>query len=468
MNLGRLGGDGKSEWIVAAKARPVAGVESRHCPGMTGTVLILGASGFIGSHLARAFARAGWTVRAGARRPEAAQRLAPTHDWVRAEFGELTTAESWSRLVEDVDVVVNCVGVLQDGPGDSNAVAHVEGPTALISACEQVGGMRLIHLSAAGADDEAGTAYGRTKAEAERLIEDSKLDWVILRPSLVLARASYGGTAMLRGLAAFPGVIPVLGGDQRFRPVAMEDLCAATLALADRKGPSKLVLDVGGPDQVSQAELLVGLRGWLGLKPAPVVRIPSWLAWPAVKVGDALGRLGWPSSFRSTSVKQMAYGAAGGSPQALTAATGVRPRSFADILSADPATTADRWQARLYFVRPLSIAVLGLFWIVTGLVTIGPGFNAAQQHLIDAGFETGPAWHGAWWGGWFDVVMGSALWVRPWTRTVAIAMVLATLGYLVGATIWAPQLWLDPLGPWVKVLPMMALCLFVAATDDRR
>ena len=54
------------------------------------------------------------------------------------------------------------------------------------------------------------------------------------------------------------------------------------------------------------------------------------------------------------------------------------------------------------------------------------------------------------------------------SRMVSLAMVAATLGYLVGATIWAPQLWLDPLGPWLKVLPMMVLCLFVAATDDRR
>lgn len=435
---------------------------------MSGTVLILGASGFIGSHLAARFAEAGWDVRAGARRPEAARRLAPAHDWVRAEFGELTMPEAWTGLLAGVDVVINSVGVLQDGSGDSNAIAHVEGPRALIAACQRAGVRRLIHISAAGADATAGTAYGRSKAESERLVQESGLDWVILRPSLVLARASYGGTTMLRGLAAFPGVVPVLGGRQTFRPVAMDDLTAATLALAGPEAASGLVLEVGGPDLVTQADLLVGLRGWLGLKPAPVLAVPDWAAWPAVKVGDLLGRLGWSSPFRTTSVRQMAHGAAGGSPEALTRATGVAPRSFAAILSQDPATTADRWQARLYFVRPLAIAGLGLFWILTGLITLGPGFEVGQQHLIDVGLSPGPAWHGTFWGGWFDVVVGLSLWVRPWTRTVAIGMVLATLGYLVAATIWAPQLWLDPLGPWLKVTPMMILCLFVAATDDRR
>lgn len=435
---------------------------------MTGTVLILGASGFIGGHLAAAFAEAGWTVRAGARRPETARRLAPGYDWIRAEFADLTEPKAWAPLLDGVDAVINCVGVLQDGPGDSNALAHIEGPSALIAACEAAGLRRLIHVSAAGADDEAGTAYARSKAEMERRVAASALDWIILRPSLVLARASYGGTAMLRGLAAFPGAIPVLGGDQTFRPVAMADLCAATVRLAEADAPSRRTFDVGGPDVVTQSRLLSGLRGWLGLARAPVIRIPEWLAWPAVKIGDLLGHLGWPSSFRTTSVQQMAYGAAGGSSEELTAATGVSPRGFDAILAADPATTADRWQAQLYFVRPLAIAALGLFWIITGVVTLGPGFAAAKQHLVTAGFSEAPAWHGAFWGGWFDVIMGLALWVRPWTRTVSLAMVAATLGYLACATIWAPQLWLDPLGPWLKVVPMMVLCLFVAATDDRR
>ena len=434
---------------------------------MSGRVLVLGASGFIGAHVAAALAAAGWTVRAGARRPEAARRLAPSHDWVRAEFAELTDPAAWTPLLEGVDAVVNCVGVLQDGGGDSTRVAHLDGPAALIAACEAAGVRRLVHVSAAGADPAAGTAYAATKHQTERMLAASPLDWVILRPSLVLGRAAYGGTALMRGLAAFPGVIPVLGGRQRFRPVAMDDLAAAVVRLCAPDAPARLTLDVGGPDLVSQAELLVALRGWLGLPPAPVLRVPAWLAAPAVWAGDIAGRLGWPSSLRSTSVKQMEHGAAGEGPQALTAATGVAPRPLARILSDAPATVADRWHARLEFVRPLAIVSLGLFWIVTGLVTVGPGWRAAVLLLERAGFAglSGPL---AFWGGVFDVVLGLALFVRPWTRIVALLMVAATLGYLAAATAWAPAFWIDPLGPWLKVIPMMALCLVVAATDDRR
>ncbi|MCO6901703.1 NAD(P)H-binding protein, partial [Pseudomonas aeruginosa] len=152
-------------------------------------VLVLGANGFIGLHLAAALSVAGWTVRAGARRPAEAARRAPAFDWIRADFADLTTSEAWAPLLDGVDAVVNCVGVLQDGAGDSTALAHVAGPRALIQACEQAGVRRLIHISAVGADDAAGTAYARTKAETERLVRAADLDWLILRPSLVVDRA---------------------------------------------------------------------------------------------------------------------------------------------------------------------------------------------------------------------------------------------------------------------------------------
>ena len=171
---------------------------------MSGRVLVLGANGFIGSHVAAGLSAEGWTVRAGARRIAEPARRAPAFDWAAADFARLTTAEAWAPLLAGVSAVVNCVGVLQDGGGDSTRAAHVDGPRALIAACEAAGVRRLIHISAVGADAEAGTAYARTKAETERLVEASGLDWLILRPSLVVDRAAFGGTGLIRALAAFP------------------------------------------------------------------------------------------------------------------------------------------------------------------------------------------------------------------------------------------------------------------------
>lgn len=429
-------------------------------------ILVLGASGFIGSHVAAALAEAGHQVRAGARRPEAGRRLAPAHDWVRADFADLAEPSRWTALLDGVDAVVNCVGVLQDGAGDRLHAAHVTGPAALIAACEAAGPSRIVHVSAVGADAVVGTGYGASKLATESLLKASRLDWVILRPSLVLGRGVYGGSALLRGLAAFPVVLPAVGGAGSFRPVAMDDLCAIIVGLTQAGGPGGRVVDVAGPEAVSLTDLLVGLRGWLGLAPAPVVRLPAWLVAPMARLGDLAGWLGWPSALRTTSLRQMAHDVAGhpASPDQLA---GVTPRAFTRWLTSAPATVQDRWHARLYFVRPLAILVLGIFWIGTGVITLWPGWEAAVAVLRAAGYgAAAPAVAAG--GAVMDIALGGLLWIRRYSGRAALGMALVGVGYLLAGTLSAPQLWLDPLGPWLKILPAIVLALFAAATDDRR
>ncbi len=433
---------------------------------MSGRVLVLGANGFIGSHVAAALSSAGWSVRAGARRIIEPARRAPTFDWVVADFAKLTTPQAWAPLLAGVEAVVNCVGVLQDGAGDSTRAAHVDGPHALIAACEAAGVRRLVHISAVGADDGAGTDDARTKAETERMIEASGLDWLILRPSLVVDRAAFGGTGLIRALAAFPLFSPVVGGDQIFRPIPLGDLSAAVVAALKPAAPSRQTLDMSGPEPVTMTETVRLYRGWMGLKPAPVVRVPRVMAAPALAIGDLLGKLGWSSPIRTTAIKQMDHDVSG-QDSGWAHALGVPSRGFTRFLGETPASVQDVWHARLWFVRPVSIATLGLFWLITGLISFGPGWNRAVAILHEGGYGrmAGPI---AWWGALLDVVLGLMLFVRPWTARVAIFMCLATVGYLIAGTLSLPHYWIDPLGPWRKVLPMMALCLFVAATDARR
>ena len=430
-------------------------------------VLVLGANGFIGSHVAAALAEAGWTVRAGARDPRTAERRAPSHEWVEADFRRLTRATDWASLLDGVDAVVNCVGVLQDGGGESTEIAHVVGPRALIAACEAQGVKRLVHLSAVGAEEGAGTAYARTKQMTEQALEASELDWLILRPSLVVARPVFGGTGLIRALAAFPLAMPVIGGEQRFRPVAMEDLCAAVVAGLAPGAPSRERLDVAGPESISQEDLLRLYRGWLGLKPAPIVRIPALLAAPVLALGDIAGRLGWPSPLRSTALRQMNHDVEG-DPDRWAARLGVEPQTLARHLSRNPASAPDVWHARLWFVRPVAIVALSLFWTLSGLITFGPGWERSLAVLAEGGLYGRAGELVAGGGAVVDVALGLALLVRPWTSRAAMGMIAVTLTYLIAGTVLLPHYWLDPLGPWLKVVPAMALCLFVAGTEARR
>jgi uncharacterized protein YbjT (DUF2867 family) len=104
----------------------------------------------------------------------------------------------WTPRLQGVDAVINCAGILQGGRGQSIEAVHHLGPRALFDACVGSGVRRVIQISAISADEAAGTAYASSKKSAEDALRSLDLEWVILRPSLVYARGSYGGTCSVR------------------------------------------------------------------------------------------------------------------------------------------------------------------------------------------------------------------------------------------------------------------------------
>jgi uncharacterized protein YbjT (DUF2867 family) len=411
--------------------------------------------------VAAAFERAGWSVRAGTRDVKEAARRLPRYDWLKADFADLRSGEAWAPLLGGIDAVVNCVGVLQDAAGDSSRIAHVSGPAALVEACERVGVRRFVHVSAVGAESDAGTSYARDKAATEAMLRASGLDWVVVRPSLVVAREVYGGTALIRGLAGLPWMLPLIGGEQRFRPVAIDDLAQLIVAQASPGASVRKTVEVAGPETISLADMVLAYRAWLGFGHARIVRVSRWIAMPLLKLGDLAGWLGWASALRTTSLRQLDFDVSG------RALPTVGVRSFSAVLAAEPAGVQDRWHARLYFLRPLSIVILGLYWLFSGLIALGPGHQGAVDMLQRAGLG-GWALSAAVWTAILDVVLGLAVFVRRFSRWAVVAMAALAAAYLAVATVLLGDLWLDPLGPWLKIPPIILLCLFVAATDDRR
>jgi uncharacterized protein YbjT (DUF2867 family) len=320
-------------------------------------VLVTGAYGLIGSAcLARLYADGHELVAAG-RSIAAARRRMPYARWVVADFARLRDAARWSRLLESFDAVVNCVGILQDGARDDVERVQHESTVALFDGCVRAGVKRVVHISAIGAEAEGASAFSRSKAAAEAHLRKLPLDWVILRPGLVLAPGVYGGTAMLRGLAAFPGMVPVIRADAAIQIVGVDDV-AATVALAlEPDGPRHVTWDVAHPVVHKLEDIVVALRAWLGFAPRPVVRLPDFLGGMVAAVADAAGWLGWRSPARSTAFAQLAAGVVG-DPTSWIAATGIAPKNLEQILAARPSAVQDRWFARLYLIKPL--ALLGL------------------------------------------------------------------------------------------------------------
>lgn len=346
-------------------------------------VLVTGAYGLIGSAcLARLHADGHDLVAAG-RSLAAVQRRYPYAHWIAADFAQLRDAAAWEQSLFGIDAVVNCVGVLQDGARDDVQRVQVEGTKALFDACVRAGIKRVVHISAIGADAAGPTAFARTKAEADAHLQTLALDWVILRPALVLAPAVYGGSAMLRALAAFPGFVPIVYADARLQVVSIDDV-AETVARALAPGaPGKLMWELAHPQVHALADVVMALRGWLGFAPRRALRLPDAAGKIVARVADALGWLGWRSPARTTSLAQLAAGVVG-DPAPWMNATGIRPQSLDDMLAARPSNVHDRWFARLYLLKPLAIAGLGLGSIAAGTVQFAAYARLAAM-LLRAG-----------------------------------------------------------------------------------
>jgi len=317
------------------------------------------------------------------------QRLAPSIPWLACDLNRDTTADAWRPMLDGVDVVVNCAGILQDSHRDDMRAVHHRGPASLFQACADTGIRRVIQISAIGIEGEDATSYADSKRAADKILMGLDLDWVVLRPSLVYARSCYGGTALFRALAAAPLAIPLAeGGRHMFQPIHMDDLVRTVLRFLQPDAPSRILLYPVGPEQMPLRDIVTGLRRWLGLRPAPVIAIPRGIVRVAARIGDLLHWLGVRGSVRTTALRQMdSVNTADLSP--FVDAVGFVPRRFADALAWEPAGAQERWHARMIFLRPALRLGLALFWLASATVAaVEPGRAQAHAILSAAGFGT--------------------------------------------------------------------------------
>jgi uncharacterized protein YbjT (DUF2867 family) len=427
-------------------------------------VLVTGAYGLIGSAVLARLHRDGHELVGAGRSLEEARRRLPYAQWVVADFRRLTTAAAWRPLLSGVEAVVNCVGVLQDGARDDVQAVQVEGTCALFDACAAAGVRRVVHVSAIGASADGPTRFSRTKAQADRHLASLDLDWVILRPGLVLAPAVYGGSAMLRGLAGLPWVTPAVAS--KVQVVSVDDIADTVAYCLHGNAPTKVIWDLAHPQTYDLSDVAAALRQWHGFPPRPRLRLDVMQGVIAM-FAEWAGRLGWRSPARATALAQLSTGIVG-DPSAWASATGIMPRSLDAILAERPASVQDRWFARLYWLKPLAIISLATFWIATGVIALGPGRAAAMGHLAQAGFGPRGAELLLVVGSLFDIALGLAVCVRRFTRRVLQLMLIVALVYLVVGTITAPALWLDPLGPYTKIIPSLLATVFTLAILDER
>lgn len=423
-------------------------------------VLVLGADGFIGRHIAFALRAAGHEVIASARRTDRLARMG--FATLRADLTDPATHTPgfWApHLKGGVDLVI-AAGLLT-GPEAAFATVHELAPRAAYAARD---GGHAILISAVGINADTRFARWRRRGEAAAHTAGNA---TVLRAGLVLAETSYGGSSLLRALSILPFRRPLVGtGEERTNPIHAEDIAAVVadcLAAPPGPGPMNGAWEIGGPEVITQEALTALIRRWFGLKPVPALILPRVLARALARIGDAL-RIGPVSS---TALDQLAAGIEA-DPAPLLARIPTQPAPVSRLFARRPAGSQDLWHGRLYLLKPLLRLTLALMWLASGLLGLFlPGARflplLAGAPLSDAGLT-----FLARAGGILDLLLALALLANWRPVQVAQAQIAVVAAYTAGLGVLAPGLWLDPVGGLLKNLPILALIFVHLALAEER
>jgi uncharacterized protein YbjT (DUF2867 family) len=133
---------------------------------------------------------------------------------------------------------------------------------------------------------------------------------VILRPSVVVGHGAYGGSALFRGLAALP-IVPRMRQAGQLQIVQLEDLVRTIVFFLSPTAPTRVELDVAGPERLTFDEVVAAYRAWLGWRPALPIAVPQSLISALFRLGDFVGVLGWRGPIRTTAQREIVRGAVG-------------------------------------------------------------------------------------------------------------------------------------------------------------
>lgn len=422
-------------------------------------VLLTGASGFIGSHLAEALAAAGHQVVCAARHPEKGGDA--RYRYVKADFTRDLDASDWQPRLQGIDAVINAVGIIREQAGQTFDIIHDRAPHALFAASAAAGVRLVVQVSALGADENAQSRYHLSKKRADDFLAGLPVHSQIVQPSLVFG-ANGTSARLFTTLASLPVLGLPGGGHQQVQPIHIDDLVAAVLALIERPLPSGTRVPLVGPQALSLREFLAGLRRAMGMGREFVLPVPM----PLVRLGAKSAAV-VPGSILDTETLEMLERGNTASAAQTTALLGRTPRGVSEFVAATE-KRCTRLQARLNWLLPMLRLSIALVWIVTGLVSFGL-YPVADSYALLArvgitGWLAPVMLYGA---AMLDFAFGIATLFLPRRRLLWYAQLAVILFYTAIITWRLPEFWLHPYGPLLKNLPMLAAIWLLLELEER-
>lgn len=218
-------------------------------------VLILGGTGFVGRHLVERLLRERYRVTVLSRGVDPSKKKKLSRDASIIE-GDVANPDFLRAVLDDVDAVVNLVGILNEQGDSGRGFEHVyvELLEALLEAMRDMGVRRLLQMSALN----AGTGqshYLESRGRAEQKVRASKLDWTLFRPS-VIAGPGDGLFCRFDALLRYAPALPIGRANARFQPVWVGDVVQAFVAALADPAHVQRSYNLVGPEVMTLGEIV--------------------------------------------------------------------------------------------------------------------------------------------------------------------------------------------------------------------
>ncbi|NEV60456.1 SDR family oxidoreductase [Thiorhodococcus minor] len=255
-------------------------------------VAIIGGTGFVGANITQRLVTAGHVPRLLVRPGSESKVPQPEScEIVHGDVGDLSALEN---CLTGVDAAIYLIGILREFPAQGitfEALQH-QGVLDTIVAAQKLGVDRFLLMSANGVHAE-GTAYQRTKYQAEQALKASSLRWTIFRPSVIFGdpegRMEFCSQlkkdiidSPMPAPLFYAGILPTDAGGFELAPVSVSDVADAfVLALSEPRTESQ-TYSLCGPERLSWKAILTTIAAAAGktklMLPAPVAAIRATAA----------------------------------------------------------------------------------------------------------------------------------------------------------------------------------------------
>ncbi len=229
------------------------------------TVLVTGATGFIGRRLVPALVEAGHDVRAMTRRPEA-------YDGEGTPVGaDVSDPDSLRPALEGVDVAIYLVHSLDDPDFERKDADAARNFSAAAAAA---GVSQIVYMGGLGDDDGELSAHLRSRREVEGLLGTDGVPVTVLRAAIVVGHGGISWELTRQLVKNLPAMVVPKWVGTRTQPIAIDDVVRYLAGVVGKEEALGRVFEIGGPDQLTYREMLQGVALAMTGRKLPIVVVP--------------------------------------------------------------------------------------------------------------------------------------------------------------------------------------------------